>query len=196
MHEFSHGFVAKLFGDKTAEKEGRLSLNPMNHLDPFGSVLAPALLYLMKAPILFAWARPVPIDPRQFKSYRPGVFFVAFAGPFMNLFLAYISALFLHFNPNAATLGNELLKMMIGMNCALAAFNLLPLPPLDGSKMLGALLPARAAYYYNKLEPYGTFIILFFILLPKISNVPSVLHMVLLPLINFFLEGICFLSGQ
>lgn len=196
MHEFSHAFVAKLFGDSTAEKEGRLSMNPLHHLDPMGSIFVPAILYLMNSPMLFGWARPVPIDPRQFTKQRLGSFCVAFAGPLMNLFLAWLSAVFLHFNSDAQTLGNEVMERMIGINCVLAAFNLLPIPPLDGSRMVSALLPSRAAFQYNKIEPIGGLILLSLILIPKLFHLPSPLQIILLPITHSFIHTIQLLSGH
>ena len=195
-HECGHAFVAKFFGDNTAEKAGRLSMNPLKHADPMGSIFLPAILYLMQAPLLFGWARPVPVDSRNFKKERQGLFFVAAAGPFMNIFLAWFSALLLYMNPRAATLGNEVLMMMIHVNCTLAAFNLLPLPPLDGGNMIAALLPVSYAEKYRRLENYTFFILIGVMLIPSLLRLPNPLFMVILPLRQSILTLISFLSGH
>ena len=167
FHEYAHGFIAQRWGDNTAKDAGRLTLNPIPHLDPIGTVLFPVINMLTGMNLLIGWARPVPIDPRQFKKFRPGLFCVALAGPGMNFLLAIVSAaafcmLHLWMSPNVY-LFDPLVKMCIAslqLNFALGIFNLVPLPPLDGSKILEAFLPYELARKYEKLGRYSFLIIL------------------------------------
>src|SRR3954464_7519318 len=142
FHEFAHGFVANLWGDSTAKDQGRLTLNPIPHLDPIGTVLFPLINMLSGFNALIGWAKPVPIDPRRFRKYRPGLFWVSLAGPGMNILLAIISAASFfalsRWMPRTFYLYDPLIKMSlvsVSLNYALGIFNLIPLPPLDGSKI-------------------------------------------------------------
>lgn len=196
LHEYGHAFVAHKFGDDTAKNEGRLSMNPLVHLDPLGSLLLPAILYLMKSPLLFAWAIPVPINPDNFKHKKLGNFFVAFAGPLSNIMIAVVSALLLHINPSAKSLGNEILTLFISLNCILAAFNLLPIPPLDGSKMFSAFLSEKLANLYLKIEDYGRFILLGLIIVPRLFGFPSPILYVLYPVFHSLYSFVLLVSGH
>lgn len=160
IHEYAHAWVAHRLGDPTAEREGRLTLNPLAHLDPIGSL---AILL-----IGFGWARPVPVDGRYFKHPRRDLMLVAFAGPAINLILAAVMAFVFMMAPWRAAGAEwnwllvpvrQMLWVGVAVNVLLAVFNLLPVPPLDGSRILSGLLPLRQALAYSRLEPYGFLII-------------------------------------
>lgn len=167
LHEMAHGYAANWLGDPTARLQGRLSPNPLVHIDPLGSVIIPALLFITNAGFLFGWAKPVPYNPYNLSDQKYGEAKVAAAGPAINLILALIFGLLIRLAEplglNDAFLG--LAAYLVFINILLAFFNLLPFPPLDGSKILPAILPLRAALAYRDfirtIERYG-FIVLFF----------------------------------
>ena len=164
FHEASHGYVAWLLGDDTAWRLGRVSFNPFKHIDPFGTVLLPALLLLMRSPFLFGYAKPVPVNFRALRNPRRDSIWVAAAGPTMNFVLAILAALAFHllvYLPNAAALWvAENLKNALIINVLLAIFNLLPLPPLDGGRIAVGVLPDALAIPLARLEPYGMMILI------------------------------------
>jgi Zn-dependent protease len=159
IHEVAHGYVAMLNGDPTARLAGRITLNPIPHIDPIGTILLPAILLLSGSRLLFGWARPVPVNPSYFRDYRLGEVTTSFAGPASNLLLALLFSFLLRLNVGGPGL---LLLAYYGctINIFLAIFNLIPIPPLDGSHLVAAFLPYRLLQYYRYLEPIGFIIIL------------------------------------
>ncbi|MCM0605527.1 MAG: site-2 protease family protein [Xanthomonadaceae bacterium] len=167
FHEYAHGLMAERFGDTTAKDAGRLTLNPLPHIDWMGTVLFPLINMLSGLNILFGWAKPVPIDPTRFKTYRSGLFWVSFAGPLMNFLLAFVSAIgfcmMVKWAPQDFYLFEPLIAMTrvsVYLNIALGIFNLIPLPPLDGSKMIESFLSYNATRTYESIAPYSFFILL------------------------------------
>ncbi|MDD5687128.1 MAG: site-2 protease family protein [Elusimicrobia bacterium] len=171
VHECCHGWVAYLNGDDTAKMQGRLTLNPIPHIDMMGTIILPLLLILIHAPILIGWAKPVPIDYYRLNNPVKDMAKVGLAGPGSNFAMAILSALIIWlFKITGAdpysSVNNLIIKLLyinVQINLVLAVFNLIPIPPLDGSRILSAFLPSHIAYKYNQLERYG--IIIIFILL-------------------------------
>lgn len=175
-HEFGHAFVANYWGDKTAKEAGRMTLNPAPHIDPMGTLLFPIIGMMSGIGLLFGWAKPVPIDPRRFRNYRKGLFWVAIAGPFSNFIMAFgcalILCLLLKFAPADFMLLKEISTMMqmgIVLNFGLGFFNLVPIPPLDGSKIIESFLSYPAQQQYEKLGQYSFFILMALIMTGALS---------------------------
>ncbi len=163
IHEFAHGGVSFLLGDKTAKYAGRLTLNPLAHIDPFGTIFLPIILLISKSPIVFGWAKPVPINYWALRNPKRDILWVGLAGPLANIIAAFIISLSLKSGLNPDSLLVFILNKAMAINLVLAAFNLIPIPPLDGSRVMISLLPKNAANQFARLEKYGIFII--FILL-------------------------------
>lgn len=165
VHEVSHGFVAEYFGDDTARKAGRLTLNPIPHIDIFGSIFLPVILIISHSPFMFGWAKPVPYNPNNLRDKKWGTIWVAAAGVLANLLIAVVFGIIIRL-----TSGMDLqpsfyfiTSIIVVMNLALAIFNLVPIPPLDGSKILFSLLPKRAFSFILAYEQYSLILLLVFI---------------------------------
>lgn len=182
-HEYAHGFMAKRFGDDTAEREGRLTLNPVSHFDPFGSLVFPLICASLGGAI-FGWAKPVPVDVRRFKNFRKGIFWVSFAGPLANFALGIISAF--AFALIAVNLDQSfsyyeimlrMLKYSILINFVLGTFNLIPLPPLDGSRMVASFLKGETLRKYEQLARFTPliFLVIFGLSMAGISTLGYIL---------------------
>ena len=165
VHEVAHAWVARREGDRTAEREGRITLNPLPHLDLWGSLIIPVALFLSPGNFIFGWAKPVPVDPSNFRNYKWGEIRVSLAGIAANLLFAFactlLLAVFLGWSPpcgaaaDAATVAADVARFGIFINLILAVFNLVPIPPLDGSHVVAQLLPARWVRPYRKFGRYG-----------------------------------------
>ncbi len=159
-HELMHGYVAYRLGDPTAQMSGRLTLNPLPHIDLFGTIILPVALKLMGSPVLFAWAKPVPVDPRYFRRPRTGMMWVAASGPGTNLVLALVLAGLAHLGQSVAP--SWVLRAVASaslINIVLMVFNLFPVPPLDGSRIVARFLHGRVLARYLSLERFGMFIV-------------------------------------
>ena len=204
LHEAAHGYVALAFGDPTAAERGRLSINPLRHIDPMGTVILPLMLLLAHSPFMFGWAKPVPVNFARLRNPRRDMVWVAAAGPGINIVLAILSAVILRLMPEtdskavglvAETLGNSLL-----INVVLAVFNMLPIPPLDGGRVAVGLLPLWLARPLARLEKYGMLILLTLLIgLPWLGSRMgvdlSVFSTVVGPIVDRVVHAIAALTG-
>jgi Zn-dependent protease len=193
LHEAAHAYAARYFGDLTAYSQGRMSLNPIKHIDPIGTIAIPLVLALLNSPFLFGYAKPVPVDFSRLRHPKKDMLWVALAGPLANLAMA-LGWMVLFFVLDAAGLDEEyffrMAKAGIVTNLVLFAFNLFPVPPLDGGRVMTSLLPNRYAFRFARLEPYGFFIVLalmmmnllHFWMLPVIAGANALLNVLVSPL--------------
>ncbi len=192
LHEAAHAYAARYFGDATAYLQGRMSLNPVRHIDPVGTLLIPIILFAIGSPFLFGYAKPVPVDWGKLRKPKRDMAWVALAGPAANLVMALMWMIFALL---LGTLGiqEEFFRKMahagVLVNLVIFAFNLFPLPPLDGGRIMFSLLPNHLAWKYGKLEPYGFFIVLALLflqvlkywMLPVMIAAETLLHLLLTP---------------
>lgn len=196
LHEAAHGYVAWLCGDHTAKLSGRLSLNPIKHIDPVGTILIPLVMIMLNTGFIFGWAKPVPVDARNMHHPRRDLALVALAGPLSNFLMALLWGFVASFGLSALTKGNTGLGVPLNamgsagviINVFLGVLNLIPLPPLDGSRILSAILPPRVAYQFSQIEPYGLYILILLLYLGVLSSI-------MMPIVSFLLNIIANLFG-
>lgn len=200
LHEAAHGFVADKLGDNTARLLGRVSFDPLKHVELFGTIILPALMLLSGSPALIGWAKPVPVNFRRLNHPRRDTILVALAGPFTNIVLALISAVVLRFIPEAAPWTFRNFYNSVAVNIVLAVFNLLPILPLDGGRVLKELLPRKTGDAYAQTEQYGMIIILLLFMLPAflrdahIADINIAYYLIYIPA-NFIGEWIFYITG-
>ena len=199
LHEVAHGWVAEKMGDPTARYAGRLTLNPLPHIDPFGTILLPAMFIILGSPVIFGWAKPVPINPMNFHDLRRGTFFVSIAGVVMNISLALLGGLLYHLIKPVLLVSSPFvvesilfpllvfLEKLVLINLILALFNIVPIPPLDGSKALMSFLSFKYWEVFYRYEMYG-FLIIALLLFTGILQ--SIIYPPLVFLYNLILTGL------
>lgn len=185
LHEIAHGAVAEHFGDDTAKMMGRITLNPISHIDPYFSILIPLMLYMSGSPVIFGAAKPVPVNYYRLTNFRWGIFWVSIAGVLTNLLIAFLAALPMRFLTLSDT-ATAILTMIAQINIFLAVVNLIPIPPIDGSKVLASLLGERAIQWIMNIEMRGLLGILPFIIIIFVLFSSSGFHAIMVPVVNFF----------
>jgi Zn-dependent protease len=199
LHEAAHGWMAEKFGDDTARRLGRVTFNPIRHIDKFGTLIFPALLYLLQSPILFGYAKPVPVEFHRLNPPRLGMFMVAIAGVLVNFGLAVASALLLHLEssvtPEQAPWLFTTLYRSIMINCVLIVFNLIPILPLDGGRVVDSLLTGKPKRIYGKLERWGIPLVFLVLLVPPLLGMDLAQSLIGVP--TFWLIGqLMWLTGN
>ena len=185
IHEIAHGAIANYLGDSTAKYEGRLTLNPLKHLDPVGSVLLPLMLAIFQSPFLIGWAKPVPVNPYNLRNPKKDMAKISVAGPTVNFAVALFFSLIIHFFSIPENL-LAIFSIIIFINILLAVFNLMPIPPLDGSKILFSFLPSKFEYVQIWMEQFSLFLFLGFVFL-LINGIIPLIQIVFL--IFYFVAG-------
>lgn len=181
LHEVMHGVAAEQLGDPTPRRAGRLTLNPLPHIDPVMSIFVPTLLILSGSPIIFGAAKPVPINPLSFKEGKKDMALVALAGPFTNILIAIGASLLIRILPPFSGFFDSFLHGLVFYNLLLGIVNLIPIPPLDGSKFISFILPTKIALSYLSLEPFGIFILFFLLAFPiGVFSLGNVIYQLLL----------------
>ncbi len=200
LHEAAHGWMANRFGDDTAKQLGRITANPFKHIDRYGTIIVPGLLLLAKAPFLFGYAKPVPVNFSRLQPFRKGMFWVAVAGVIVNFALALITGLLLHVDrwvtpEDAPWLFLNLYRSM-QINCVLIVFNLIPILPLDGGRAVYALMPESLQRHFKKLERYGIWLVVLVFLVPMAFGITEVAEMAIATPAFWLIEQVLWLTGN
>jgi Zn-dependent protease len=199
LHEAAHGWMALRFGDDTAKRMGRVSFNPIRHVDRWGTIVFPAILLLLQSKFLFGYAKPVPVLFSQLNPPRKGMVMVALAGPMANILLGFISALLLHVDllvtPEQAPWLYLNLYRSLMINCVLAVFNLIPVLPLDGGRVIDAMLTGRPKQLFGRLERLGVMLVLAILLIPPFFGYNGILDAISAPT-YWLLESLLWLTGN
>lgn len=199
LHEAAHGWVAEKFGDDTARRLGRVTFNPLRHVDRYGTIVFPGVLFLAGSPVLFGYAKPVPVNFQQLRPARFGMFAVALAGPLANVAQALFAGLCLHVEnwvtPEEAPFLFESLYRMVMVNSVLAVFNLLPLLPLDGGRVVDSFLHSPLREAYRRLEPYGIYIVVAALLIPQLMGMEGLMSFIEAP-VMWLVAQMLWLTGN